>query len=188
VKLRFLVGLAHKITEAIGTTNMPQVREQLGTLAAHAGMVEGLLFGIEASGRMRGDYYLPNRHLVYAAQVTTQALYPLLVNLIRDLAGGALIMLPSSLRDWEHPEIGPILHRTQRSANFAPEDKVKLLKAAWDAIGSEFGSRHTQYEMFYAGARFVATGHSYRTYDWGAARGMVDELLGGYGIEDASRP
>src|SRR5262249_6232896 len=30
VKLKFLVGLAHKITEAIGTTNMPQVREQLG--------------------------------------------------------------------------------------------------------------------------------------------------------------
>jgi len=29
-----------------------------------------------------------------------------------------------------------------------PEDKVKFLKAAWDAIGSEFGSRHTQYEMF----------------------------------------
>ena len=51
---------------------------------------------------------------------------------------------------------------------------MKLLKAAWDAIGSEFASRHTQYEMFYAGARFVATGHSYRTFDWGAARGMVD--------------
>jgi 4-hydroxyphenylacetate 3-monooxygenase len=31
--------------------------------------------------------------------------------------------------------------------------------------------------MFYAGARFVAAGHSYRTFDWGAARGMVDHLL-----------
>ena len=43
VKLKFLVGLAHKITEAIGTTNMPQVREQLGGLAANAGMVEAML-------------------------------------------------------------------------------------------------------------------------------------------------
>jgi len=58
------------------------------------------------------------------------------------------------------------------------------LKAAWDAIGSEFGSRHTQYEMFYAGARFVATGHSYRTFDWSAARGMVDHLLSTYDLED----
>ncbi len=45
VKLTFLVGLAHKITEAIGTTNMPQVREQLGTLAANAGMVNAMLAG-----------------------------------------------------------------------------------------------------------------------------------------------
>jgi 4-hydroxyphenylacetate 3-monooxygenase len=59
------------------------------------------------------------------------------------------------------------------------------LKAAWDAIGSEFGSRHTQYEMFYAGARFVTAGHSYRTFDWGAARGMVDHLLSTYHLQDA---
>src|SRR5436190_4645077 len=50
VKMRFLVGLAHKVTEAIGTTNMPQVREQLGNLAANAGMVEAMLSGMEASG------------------------------------------------------------------------------------------------------------------------------------------
>ena len=43
------------------------------------------------------------------------------------------------------------------------------MKAAWDAIGSEFGSRHTQYEMFYAGANFVTTGHSFRTFDWPGA-------------------
>jgi 4-hydroxyphenylacetate 3-monooxygenase len=186
VKLTFLVGLAHKITEAIGTTNMPQVREQLGTLAANAGMVNAMLAGMEASGSKRGEFYLPNRHQVYAAQVLTQDLYPRLITLIRDLAGGSLIMLPSSFRDWVNPELAPILHKTQRSPNFNPEDKVKLLKAAWDAIGSEFGSRHTQYEMFYAGARFVATGHSYRTFDWGAARGMVDHLLATYDLEEVA--
>jgi len=180
VKVRFLVGLAHRITEAIGTTNMPQVREQLGSLAASAGMVDAMLSGMEASGGMRGAFYLPNRHQLYAAHVTTQELYPRLVDLIRELAGGSLIMLPSSVRDWANPELAAILRRTQRSPNFGSEDKVKLLKAAWDAIGSEFGSRHTQYEMFYAGARYVTTVHSYRTFDWSAARGLVDDLMAGY--------
>jgi 4-hydroxyphenylacetate 3-monooxygenase len=188
VKMRFLVGLAHKITEAIGTTDMPQVREQLGALAANAGMVEAMLSGIEASGAMRGEFYLPNRHLVYAAQVITQDLYPRLITMVRDLAGGSLIMLPSSFRDWSNTELAPILHRTQRSPNFSSKDKVKLLKAAWDAIGSEFASRHVQYEMFYAGARFVATGSSYRTFDWGTARGMVDHLLSAYDLDDMTRP
>jgi 4-hydroxyphenylacetate 3-monooxygenase len=188
VKLKFLVGLAHKITEAIGTTNMPQVREQLGMLAAKAGMVEGMLSGMEASGGKRGEFYLPNRHLMYSAQAVTQELYPHLINLIRELAGGSLIMLPSSTRDWANPQLAPILRKTQRSSSFSPEDKVKLLKAAWDAIGSEFGSRHTQYEMFYAGARFVVSGHSYRTFDWGAARGMIDHLLSTYEIGEALKP
>src|SRR5437763_1765512 len=186
VKMRFLVGLAHKVTEAIGTTNMPQVREQLGNLAANAGMVEAMLSGMEASGSKRGEFYVPNRHLLYAAQVVTQDLYPRLMNLIRELAGGSLIMLPSSFRDWANPELAPILRKTQRSPSLGPEDKVKLLKAAWDAIGSEFGSRHIQYEMFYAGARFVSTGHSYRTFDWGAARGLVDHLLSSYELEEVA--
>jgi 4-hydroxyphenylacetate 3-monooxygenase len=185
VKLKFLVGLAHRITEAIGTTNMPQVREQLGSMAASAGMVEAMLWGMEAAGGMRGAFYVPNRHMLYAAHATTQELYPRLIHLIRDLAGGALIMLPSSVRDWANPELAPILHRTQRSPNFSPEDKVSLLKAAWDAVGSEFGSRHTQYEMFYAGARFVTTGHSYRTFDWGEARGMVDRLISTQSTEES---
>ncbi len=146
VKLKFLVGLAHKITEAIGTTNMPQVREQLGALAAHATVVESMVYGMEAAGSMRGEFYLPNRHMVYAAHVTTQDLYPRLINLIRDLAGGALIMLPSSFRDWTNPALAAIIRKSQRSPNFSSDRKViKLLKAAWDAIGSEFASpRHMQ--------------------------------------------
>jgi 4-hydroxyphenylacetate 3-monooxygenase len=31
--------------------------------------------------------------------------------------------------------------------------------------------------MFYAGARFVTTGNSYRTFDWATARGLVDDLM-----------
>ena len=63
-----------------------------------------------------------------------------------------------------------------------PLARVKFLKAAWDAVGSEFASRHTQYEMFYAGARFVTTGHSFRTYDWDAATGMVERFLATYDL------
>jgi len=42
---------------------------------------------------------------MYAAQVLTQELYPRLIDTIRGLAGGALIMLPSSERDFADPEL-----------------------------------------------------------------------------------
>ena len=184
VKIKFLVGLAHRITEVIGTTAMPPIREQLGTLAANVSMVSAMMAGMEAEGSKRGEWWVPNRHYMYSAQVLTQDLYPRVINTLRDLAGGALIMLPSSVHDFNDAELKRVIGLTQRSAKFKPEDKVKFLKAAWDAIGSEFGSRHTQYEMFYAGARFVTTGHSYRTFDWAGATGMVDDLMNSYQLAD----
>jgi 4-hydroxyphenylacetate 3-monooxygenase len=140
--------------------------------------------GMEAEGSMHGEWYVPNKHFMYSAQVLTQDLYPRIVNALRDLSGGALIMLPSSIHDFEDPQLKKIIGLTQRAAKMAPEEKVKLLKAAWDAIGSEFGSRHTQYEMFYAGARFVTTGHSDRTFDWQGATGMVESLMNSYQLAD----
>jgi 4-hydroxyphenylacetate 3-monooxygenase len=183
VKLKFLTGLAHRITEAIGTTEIPSVREQLGFLAANAGTVGAMLAGMEAEGTMRGQWYVPNRHYMYSAQVMTQDMYPRLINALRELAGGSLIMLPASVHDFSDPQLAKIIRTTQRSASMTPDDKVKVMKAAWDAIGSEFGSRHTQYEMFYAGARFVTTGHSYRTFDWAGATRLFDDLLSTYNLE-----
>jgi 4-hydroxyphenylacetate 3-monooxygenase len=151
-------------------------------LAAQVGMVNAMMSGMEASGSQVGEWYVPNKHFMYSAQVLTQDLYPKVVQTIRDLAGGALIMLPSSVEDFGNPELAAIINKTQRSAAMSPEGKVKLLKAAWDAIGSEFGSRHTQYEMFYAGARFVTCGHSFRNFDWGNATGLVEQLLSSYDL------
>jgi 4-hydroxyphenylacetate 3-monooxygenase len=127
VKLKFLVGLAHKLTETIGTSAMPQVREQLGRLAANVGMVEAMLQGMEAGGEYYGRYWVPNRHHLYSSQVITQDLYPRMINTIRELAGGAFIMLPSSYKDWSNPTIEPMIRKTQRSAALDPEEKVKFL-------------------------------------------------------------
>jgi len=184
VKIKFLLGLARRLTEAIGTTRIPSVSEKLGYMAAQTGMVEAMLSGMEASGARFGEYWVPNRHFMYSAQVLTQDLYPQLVNTIRELSGGAMIMLPSSIEDFKDPQLNKIIHTTQRAAGMEPEDKVKFMKACWDAVGSEFGSRHQQYEMFYAGARFVTAGHSFRTYDWNSATGMVEHLLASYSLAD----
>lgn len=93
-------------------------------------------------------------------------------------------MVPSSVADFANPEIAPLIEKTQNSPVVGSKDRVKLFKLAWDAIGSEFGSRHEQYEMFYAGASFSTRGHAFRTYDWSNATGMVDSLLARYDLPD----
>jgi len=184
VKLTFLLALARRIADTIGTTNIPSVKERLGFLASQVGMVNAMLAGMEAEGSAYGEWWVPNKHYMYSAQVITQDLYPQIINTLRELAGGSLIMLPSSLHDFSDPMLEAIIGKTQRSAIMSPEQRVKFMKAAWDAIGSEFASRHTQYEMFYAGARFTTAGHSFRTYDWPKGTAMVDHLMNSYQLSD----
>ncbi|KDP87405.1 4-hydroxyphenylacetate 3-hydroxylase family protein [Cupriavidus basilensis] len=182
VKLRFLVGIAQRITEVNGTNAFPQVREMLGQLAAEAAMVEAWVYGMESKGHMEKGYFVPDRNLLYGSQVITQQLYAKVLNALRELAGGGMIMLPSSIRDFENPALASIIDKTQKSPTCSPEERVKFFKLAWDAVGSEFASRHNQYEMFYAGAGFVTKGHAYRSYDWKKATNLVDNILGSYSL------
>ena len=105
VKIKFLIGLAHRLTESIGTNAMPPIREQLGFLAANVSMVQAMMAGMEVEGSMRGEWWVPNKHYMYSAQVLTQDLYPRVINTLRELSGGALIMLPSSVQDFADPEL-----------------------------------------------------------------------------------
>jgi 4-hydroxyphenylacetate 3-monooxygenase len=184
VKLRFLIGIAHRIAETNGITAFPQVREMLGQLAAEVSMVDAFVVAMETKGQQRGAYFVPDRQMLYAAQTLTQQLYAKIINSLRELAGGGMIMLPSSVKDFGNPELASLIGKTQQSPAANAADKVKFYKMAWDAVGSEFASRHTQYEMFFAGASFVTKGHAFRTYDWKNAAALLDKMLSSYELAD----
>lgn len=183
VKLRFLAGLGKMIAAANGIDNFPQVRETLGELAAEVAMVEGLVHAMEVRGSQRGRYYVPDRHTLYASQVLTQRLYPKIIGTLRGLGGGSMIMLPSGIEDFTDPVVADYVLRAQGAPAVNAMERIKFFKLAWDAVGSEFASRHTQYEMFYAGADFVTKGHSYRTYEWDSSTALVARLLASYEAE-----
>ena len=184
VKMRFLVGIARRIAETNGIIGFPQVNEMLGSLAAQNTMVDALVHAMEVKGSMRGEYFIPDGHTLYSAQVLTQQLYVQVITTLRELAGGGLIMLPSAVQDFANAEIRNLIDKTQQSPTCSSEGRVKFFKLAWDAVGSEFASRHTQYEMFYAGATFVTKGHSFRTFDWDRCTGLVDRMLDSYSLAD----
>jgi 4-hydroxyphenylacetate 3-monooxygenase len=184
VKVRFLLGIARRTAEMNGVIGFPQVRETLGQLAAEAGMVDAFVAAMEIKGSHYGPYFVPDRHTLYSAQTLTQQLYGRMLTTLRELAGGGMIMLPSSVADFENPEMAALIEKTQQSPAATAQDKVKFYKLAWDAVGSEFGSRHLQYEMFYAGATFVTKGHSFRSYNWDAAGALLNRMLDGYSLDD----
>lgn len=183
-KTKFLAGLAHKIASTNGVDKLPPVQTQLGEVASLAAIVEGMVLASEASAVTNANGVVhPNPRFLYGAMGLQAQLYPRLVHLVRELAGGGLIQLPSSVHEFSNPDTVDDVRRYVQSPGVPAEERVKLFKLAWDMVGSEFGGRHYQYEMFYAGAPFLAKAYAYRNYGFDEAMALVDECLAGYGLD-----
>jgi 4-hydroxyphenylacetate 3-monooxygenase len=185
-KLQFLVGLVKRCMDLSGRSASSDMVAQLGDLATRVSLVEGMILGAEAAaepdqfGVMR-----PKDSLLYASQVFQQAMYPALLNQLRSLMGGSLIQLPATVGDLRAPGPAADIERYVSWPRAGGRERVKLLKLLWDALGSEFGSRHLQYEMFYAGEPAAIHAREFRTFDWAAAETLVDRCLASY---DADTP
>ena len=180
-KLKFLTGLAKRITEMNGVWPIPPVQGSIAEIAVQSAMYEGLLEAQIANAKPNANgIYIPDAQTHYAAMVLQSKIYPELLNMIRDLAGGGMIQLPSSVADFENPETGEDIRRYVQSPDVPAEDRVKLLKLAWDAVGSEFAGRHDQYEKFYAGAPFIVKQRFLWNFDFETPDRLINKALSGY--------
>jgi 4-hydroxyphenylacetate 3-monooxygenase len=100
-----------------------------------------------------------------------------MIDIVRELTGAGMITLPSSLKDFESSETRRDIERYFQSASVGARDRIALMRLAWDFIGTEFGSRHQQYEKFYGGASFLVKMNVFRHYDFKRATEMVDRAL-----------
>jgi 4-hydroxyphenylacetate 3-monooxygenase len=180
-KLDFLVGVAKKVAEMNGVDKLPPVQGTLGELAGYAAIIKGVVYGAEQDCHIDEDGIAwPGTAETFGATTVMSDIYGRLLTLVRDLCGGGVIQLPSSVEDYANPEIAEQLERYVQSPGVSSEERVKLLKLTWDLVGSEFASRHRQYEMFYAGAPFVVKMRMFRNYDFDASTALVDKALAGY--------
>jgi len=183
-KLKFLIGIARKIAATNRIDVLPSVQEKLGDLASLAAFVEGMILAAEATSKPdRNGVQVPNRRFLYAPMGLQAEVYPRALHLLRELAGGGVLQVPSSVDELTNPETRPDMLRYVRSTGVPSEERIKLFRLAWDLVGSEFGGRHHQYEMFYAGAPYVAKGYAFRNYGYEEALTLVDAFLDGYGVD-----
>ena len=177
-KLRFMIGLAQRMNEMTGNAANPAVQILMGELAAWVSIYEHMLLSHETAAVIDDDGVLwPSKSGLYSAMALQSELNGRMLEIIRELAGSAMITLPSSVRDFESAETAPDVERYMRSASSDTKSKVALMRLAWDLIGSEFGSRHQQYEKFYGGASFLVKQNVYRNFDFRRATALVDAAL-----------
>jgi len=96
----------------------------------------------------------PAKTALYAVMALQSEINPRLLNIARELAGGSIIMLPSTARDCRQPRDSRrsgALYRLARLPSRARGRRV--LKLVWDLIGeANLPAATSKYEKFYGGA------------------------------------
>lgn len=187
VKLDFMAGLLLKATEAAGTKQFRGVQASIGEVIALRNMFWGLSTAMATNPEegMNGAM-LPNGEYCNSYRVLAPMTWPKIKNIFEQVVAGGLIQLPSSSEDFLNPEIRPYLDQYYRGTGVSAEERVKLLKMIWDAIGSEFGGRHELYEINYGGntdnIRLEAWKHAELTGAAEKYRHFVDTAMSDYDL------
>ena len=181
VKLQFLAGLARKLVEVHSVQGQAGVQAQLGgEIAALCAAFDAIVHAAQRFPLVRDGVARPHPQYIYSGMSLQRRLIVDLLRAVRELAGGAFQAVPSSEASFAAGESRADLERYYRSGVASARDRVKLLKLVWDFVGTEFAGRQLQYEMFYSASQPVVNTRMFRSYDWEAAKAMVDRCLGEY--------
>jgi 4-hydroxyphenylacetate 3-monooxygenase len=181
VKMEFASGLAIELADAHGISAIPPVQAQMGgEIAAFCSALEALVLAAETRPEVRGDLVLPAPKFIYAAMSLQRRWIVDLMRVLRELGGGGFIALPTA-QSFEAAETADDVRRYFRSATLPALERVRLLRLLWDLVGTEFGGRQLQYEMFYSSAQHIADLRVFRAYDWETGRAHVRRSLEGAG-------
>ncbi len=177
-KIEFVYGLLCLMAEAIGTQDVPTVQEMLGEAASYVEIIKATLITSEHEAQIdpsNGVMY-PSLQPLQVGRTWGPRIYPRLMEIVRRLGAGGLMQLPASSAIFDSP-IGPEIEKYYRGAHIAAREKVSLFKLAWDLLGSDFGARHTLYELYYAGDPSALMAGFHREFKKEESRARVQAFL-----------
>jgi 4-hydroxyphenylacetate 3-monooxygenase len=189
VKFDFLAGLLLKAVEATGAKDFRGVQAQVGEVIAWRNLFWAMSDAMARTPVPWVDgYVLPNPDYGLGFRVIATIGYAKVKEIIENTLASALMYLPSSALDFKVPELRPYLDRFVRGSNgYSAEDRVKLMKLLWDAIGTEFGGRHGLYERNYFGnhesIRFEVLMASEAIGATARYKGFADQCMAEYGLD-----
>ena len=152
IKLEFLCGLLARGLRANGTDQFRGVQARLGELIGWRNLIWSITSTLchETQEGPGGSVVPALEYAVLIRLFGTQA-FPKAREIFTELLGGAPLVVPSSNNDLRNAELRPLIDRFYRGSSGDAHDRIKLFKLIWDAVGSEFGSRHAWYEVNYSG-------------------------------------
>jgi 4-hydroxyphenylacetate 3-monooxygenase len=152
IKLDFVCGLIARALEANGTADFRGVQAQLGELMAWGNLMWALTAALALDPQEGpGGMAIPKLEYAVLVRLFGAMAWPKVDEVVGQTLGGSPLLTPSSVKDLQNEELRPLIDRFYRGSTGSAHDRIKLFKLIWDAVGSEFGGRHTLYERNYGG-------------------------------------
>jgi 4-hydroxyphenylacetate 3-monooxygenase oxygenase component len=177
-KCQLMAGIAVALTRSVKTDGFLHVQEKLGECLAYLPLIEGAILMAERHAEPTG------RGAIRPAYAPLQALryhlpkfYERMVQVTQTLAAGGLLISPTEA-DLRSP-IGPDIARYYRGAGIDAEERIHIVKLAWDATGTQFGQRMLHYERYYAGDPVRVGASYYADYNVAPLLALVKRAMAG---------
>jgi len=177
-KLEFVAAVGVELAASIGIARFSHVQDKLAELFLQLETVEALLKSAEHRCALHPDgVWEPELPPLVTAKNLGNRYYPRAIEILQLLSGAGMLQVPSTLAELHGP-LGSRLRNIYRGADRDAEERVKLLKTAWDLAGSRLGARHELYERFYAGDPARTYAAQYAEYDKQALLDRVARHIG----------
>ncbi len=153
VKLDFMTGLFAKGIAANGTDDFRGVQVALGDIIGWRNLFVWAMTTVLCADPQPGPgkSVIPKMENAATYRLFAHECWQAIHSIFETYLGGAPLVAPSSYKDLQNPELRPLIDQYYRGSESTAEERVKLFKLIWDAIGSEFGARHELYERNYSG-------------------------------------
>jgi paerucumarin biosynthesis protein PvcC len=152
IKLDFLCGLLARGLKANGTDDFRGVQAKLGEVIGWRNLIWALTSALcHEPMEGPGGSVVPKLEYATLIRLFGTMAVPAVRAIFAEILGGAPLVVPSSNRDLQSAELRPVIDRFYRGSTGDAHDRIKLYKLIWDALGTEFGSRHEWYEINYSG-------------------------------------
>jgi 4-hydroxyphenylacetate 3-monooxygenase len=173
VKLEFMAGLLDRGTQLNGTHQFRGVQVGIGELLAWRHITWAITTAMAMDPEPGpGGTMLPRMDYAAGYRALAPMSWDRTHRFFEEHLAAALLMTPASNKDVQNPELAPLLDRYYRGSAGSAQERIKLFKLAWDALGTEFGGRHELYELNYAGGPDQVR---LDTLAWSRGKGLLDE-------------
>jgi 4-hydroxyphenylacetate 3-monooxygenase len=194
-KMRLILGVIKKVTEVNALIGLQPVRDTLSNLAVQVAMLEGLIEAENAKPETwKNGYISQDRQAMYATMAWSTTNYQNFINSVRELLGSHPFQQPADVSVFDNPRTSELYSRFVMDEPEQAVERYKLMRLAWDLVGTEYASRHSQYELFYNGAQFVNRMRVWHFFRWDVVEKEAERALsslGGYRelvLERAGKP